>query len=186
MWKEFKNYLPLLQCVSGSYQFLVFQDPKDHVFLMCIGLSKQVRMSLPRIVFPPIMCLRNAWNTEIGSLNSDMRAGSGLFWWGVAGGGFRLATAVPYLPFFFFLVFPSQRVVVLPWGCIIKISQSKILRTVLSRWLCLRTGLCIWAPKTLFWRNTMDVLKTSFRRYMTSNYSSFFSFFWSQMAPFIV
>ena len=104
----------------------------------------------------------------------------------IKGGGFRLATAVPYLPFFFFLVFPSQRVVVLPWGCTIKISQSKILRTVLSRWLCLRIGLCIGAPKTLFWRNTMDVLKTSFRRYMTSNYSSFFSFFWSQMAPFIV
>ena len=102
------------------------------------------------------------------------------------GGGFRLATAVPYLPFFFFLVFPSQRVVVLPWGCTIKISPSKILHTVLSRWLCLRIGLCIWAPKTLFWRNTMDVLKTSFRRYMTSNYSSFFPFFWSQMVAFIV
>lgn len=45
VWKEFKNYLPLLQCVSGSYQFLVFQDPKDHVFSLGIGLSKQVKMS---------------------------------------------------------------------------------------------------------------------------------------------
>ena len=80
---------------------------------MCIGLSKQVRMSLPRIVFPPIMCLRNAWNTEIGSLNSDMRAGSGLFWWGVGGGAdLDLRQLYPIYLSFFSLFSPHRE-----WWC---------------------------------------------------------------------
>lgn len=169
------------ECISGSYHyFLVFwylQDPKDCVFLTSIALSKQVRMSLSRIVFLPIRCPGNSWSIHIWSL-------AGTFWshgswelgvWMVVG-GFGLVTTLPHLPFSFFLslVSPPQRAAVWPWGCTIKISQSKILRIVLSRWLCLRVALCIWAPKTLFWRNMMDVLKTSFRKYMTSNYSAFF------------
>ena len=117
--------------------------------------------------------------TCLGLLKSSLRCESWEVGHLVVVGDFSLITTTLHLffsLFFLSLVSPLQRVVVLPWGCIIKISQLKILHTVPSKWLCLRVGLCIWAPKTLFWRNMMGVLKTSFRRYMTSNYSSFLTF----------
>lgn len=109
--KNLKIIYPFFSVFLVHISSLVFQDPKDHVFLMGIGLSKQVRMSLPRIVFPPIMCLRNAWNTEIGSLNSDMRTGSGLFWWGGWVDLDLLQLYPIYLSFFF--LFSSHR----EWWC---------------------------------------------------------------------
>lgn len=150
----------------------------DSLFLISTALSKQIRTSLSGTAFLAVrypethgILKLEAW---LGHFEARLR--HGVWELGVLMDGFRLVTRITF-SLLCLILCPPQRAVVLPWGCTIKISQSKILHTVLSRWLCLRVGLCIWAPKTQFWRNMMGVLKTSFKRYMTSNYSSFFYFF---------